>query len=442
MDRRKLLIMGAAGRDFHDFNMAFRDREDCEVVAFTATQIPNIDDRRYPPSLAGPLYPEGIPIFPESELADLIRDLGVDEVIFAYSDITHEHVMHVASLVLAEGADFRLMGPKATEVRSSKPVVSICAVRTGSGKSQTTRRVAALLTERGLRIAVLRHPMPYGDLAAQAVQRYADLEDLDRYETTIEEREEYEPHIVAGNIVYAGVDYEAITRAAEAETDVLLWDGGNNDTPFLASDLSIVLVDPLRAGHELRYHPGEQNLRMADVVVVNKVDSATPDQLETVKDNIASVNPGAEVILAESPVTVEHEMSLRGKKVLVVEDGPTVTHGEMPYGAGYTAAMRIGDVHLVDPRPFAVGTVKAVFEKYPHLEKVLPAVGYSPEQIRDLEATIDASDADVVLVATPIDLRKVANFTKPAVRAYYELLEISERTLADVIDRFVADRSS
>jgi predicted GTPase len=432
--------MGAAGRDFHDFNMAFRRREDCEVVAFTATQIPNIDDRRYPPSLAGPLYPDGIPILPEHELPALIHDLDVDEVIFAYSDVTHERVMHVASLVLAEGADFRLMGPKATEVKAAVPVVSICATRTGSGKSQTTRRVAALLREHGLAVAVIRHPMPYGDLAAQAVQRFATLADLDLQKTTIEEREEYEPHIVAGNIVFAGVDYEAITRAAEAEAEVILWDGGNNDAAFLSSDLEIVVVDPLRAGHEVRYHPGEQNLRMADVIVVNKIDSATPAQIEEVLGNIAQANPRADVIMAESPVTIEDSAALRGKKVLIVEDGPTVTHGEMSYGAGYTAVAKMDDVTVIDPRPFAVGTLAAVFERYPQIGRVLPAVGYSAEQIRDLEATIDRSDADVVLVATPIDLRRVAHFTKPAVRAYYELREVSELTLAHVIGRFVAER--
>jgi predicted GTPase len=439
MERRKVVIMGAAGRDFHDFNVHFRDREDDLVVAFTATQIPNIEGRLYPPALSGPLYPEGIRIMPERQLPELIARYGVDEVVFAYSDVSHEQVMHAASLALACGSDFRLLGPKATELKAAVPVVSVGAVRTGAGKSQTTRKVAALLKERGLKIAVIRHAMPYGDLEKQIWQRFATMEDLDRHHTTIEEREEYEPHIRAGNVVYAGVDYLEILRRAEAEAEVILWDGGNNDTPFIASDLHIVLVDPLRPGHEVSYHPGEQNLRMADVVIVNKVDSATAAGIEQVRHSAARLNPDATLILAESPVTLEDVGAITGKRVLIVEDGPTTTHGDMPYGAGYVAAKQAGALEIVDPRRWAVGTVREVYEKYPKVGPVLPAVGYSEEQVADLARTIELAPADVVLIATPIDLRRVVKLDKPAVRAFYELKEISTPSLADIIDRFVAE---
>ncbi len=376
MSKIRTIIMGAAGRDFHNFNVFFRDNADYEVVAFTATQIPDIEGRTYPAELAGNLYPAGIPIYAEEELKKLIVDFNVDQVIFAYSDVTHETVMHKASLVLAAGADFRLMGFKTTQIRSSKPVVSVCAVRTGAGKSQTTRRVAKILIDMGYRVAAIRHPMPYGDLVKQAVQRFADYSDLDKHECTIEEREEYEPHIDTGVIVYAGVDYEKILRQAEQEVDIVLWDGGNNDFSFYVPDLEIVVVDPHRAGHEIGYHPGEVNTRSADVFVINKVDTAKPEDILTVRNNLRAVNPKATIIEGASPLFVDNPAEIAGKRVLVVEDGPTLTHGEMAYGAGWVAARRFGAGEIVDPHPFAVGSIKATYEKYPKTGNVLPAMGY------------------------------------------------------------------
>jgi predicted GTPase len=431
---RRVVIAGAAGRDFHNFNVIFRDREDVEVVAFTATQIPDIEGRVYPPELAGKRYPDGIPILPEDDLRDLVVRERVDEVVFAYSDVTHEHVMHLGSRALAGGADYRLLGPRATELPSTKPVVAVCAVRTGSGKSQTTRHVARVLREDGKRVAVLRHPMPYGDLTKQIVQRYERYEDLDAQECTIEEREEYEPHLDEGNLVFAGIDYAAILRAAEKEADVILWDGGNNDTPFLAPDLHIVVCDPHRPGHETRYHPGEQNLRMADVCVVNKIDSAPPEGVEAVLQAIATVNPGAAIVRAASPFQVEGDgEEIRGKRVLAVEDGPTLTHGEMTYGAAVLAARQYGAAELVDPRPFAVGSIVRTFEKYPHVNGLLPAMGYGRKQVRDLKKTIERSDADLVLIGTPIDLRRVVDIGTPALRVTYRLQELGEPTLAAIL---------
>ncbi len=431
--RRKVLILGAAGRDFHNFNLRYRDDKDTEVVAFTATQIPGIDGRRYPPELAGPLYPEGITIEPEDELERLIADLNVDEVTFAYSDVKHETVMHLASRAIAAGADFSLLGADATTISSDKPVVAVCAVRTGSGKSQTTRAVAEILKAAGKKVAVIRHPMPYGNLVAQKVQRFETYEDLEKHDCTIEEREEYEPHLDRGSIVYAGVDYGAILESAEKEADVIIWDGGNNDLPFYAPDVHITVVDPLRVGHELSYHPGEANLRMADVVVINKLDSAAKADVETLRATIAEVAPNAVVVDAESPVTVDDGADLKGKRVLVVEDGPTLTHGEMTYGAGVVAAKRAGAASLVDARPWATGSIKDVYEKYPHIGELLPAMGYSAQQREDLAATINSSDADAVLIATPIDLRKIIDITKPAYRARYDLKVISSPSLEDVL---------
>ncbi|HIQ00513.1 MAG TPA: GTPase [Anaerolineales bacterium] len=430
---QRVIIMGAAGRDFHNFNVHFRDNPDVQVVAFTATQIPNIEGRRYPPELAGSLYPEGIPIHPEAELTDLIRRHQVDQVIFAYSDVSHEYVMHKASQVLAAGADFRLMGARSTMLESDKPVVAVCAVRTGSGKSQTTRRVCDLLQGMGKKVVVIRHPMPYGDLVAQAVQRFATYEDLDRHDCTIEEREEYEPHLDRGVVVYAGVDYEAILRQAEAEADVVVWDGGNNDLPFYRPDLHIVVADPHRPGHELRYHPGEANLRVADVVVINKVDTAGPDGIAQVRESIRTVNPQAVVVEAASPIFVEDPGAIRGKRVLVIEDGPTLTHGEMAYGAGVVAARRFGAAELVDPRPYAVRSIAATFEKYPHIGPLLPAMGYGEEQIRDLEESINRAECDLVLVATPIDLRRLIDVRHPVDRVRYELQVIGQPTLEEVL---------
>ncbi|HIE39749.1 MAG TPA: GTPase [Anaerolineae bacterium] len=430
---QRVIIMGAAGRDFHNFNVHFRDNPDVQVVAFTATQIPNIEGRRYPPELAGSLYPEGIPIHPEAELTDLIRRHQVDQVIFAYSDVSHEYVMHKASQALAAGADFRLMGARSTMLESDKPVVAVCAVRTGSGKSQTTRRVCDLLQGMGKKVVVIRHPMPYGDLVAQAVQRFATYEDLDRHDCTIEEREEYEPHLDRGVVVYAGVDYEAILRQAEAEADVVVWDGGNNDLPFYRPDLHIVVADPHRPGHELRYHPGEANLRVADVVVINKVDTAGPDGIAQVRESIRTVNPQAVVVEAASPIFVEDPGAIRGKRVLVIEDGPTLTHGEMAYGAGVVAARRFGAAELVDPRPYAVRSIAATFEKYPHIGPLLPAMGYGEEQIRDLEESINRAECDLVLVATPIDLRRLIDVRHPVDRVRYELQVIGQPTLEEVL---------
>jgi len=434
MPTKKVVIAGAAGRDFHNFNLVYRDNSEEHVVAFTATQIPNIDGRQYPPELAGPLYPEGIPILAESDLEQVISEQRVDEVVFSYSDVTHEHVMHLGSRALAAGASYRLLSPRLTELPASKPVVAVCAVRTGSGKSQTTRYVAGLMREAGQRVAVLRHPMPYGDLTKQAVQRFARYEDLEVNDCTIEEREEYEPHLAEGNLVFAGVDYGRILEAAEAEADVILWDGGNNDTPFIRPNLHIVVVDPHRAGHELRYHPGETNLRMADVCVVNKVDTAEPDNVDRVLESIRSVNPGAQVIMAASPFEVEGGgEEVKGKRVLAVEDGPTLTHGEMTYGAAVLAAKLHGAADLVDPRPFAVGSIKQTFEDYPDVGGLLPARGYGRQQMEDLRETISRSDADLVLIGTPIDLRRIIELDKPALRVTYRLQELEGPKLADLL---------
>jgi predicted GTPase len=433
----RVIIMGAAGRDFHNFNTVFRGDQASRVVAFTATQIPNIEGRRYPEPLAGPLYPGGIPIHPESDLPALVRDLEADQVVFAYSDVSHETVMHKASLVLACGADFRLIGPNATMLKAKVPVVSVCAVRTGAGKSQTTRKIAQILRAKGRRVVAVRHPMPYGDLVKQKVQRFAAMADLDRHDCTIEEREEYEPHIAAGGVIYAGVDYGAILAEAEKEADIVLWDGGNNDLPFYRADLEIVVADPHRPGHERTYHPGEANLRRAHVVVINKIDSASPEGIEAVRRSIRELNPGAVVIDAASPLTVDGPVeSIRGKRVLAVEDGPTLTHGEMKYGAGVLAAIRHGAAEVVDPRPYTVGTLTATFEKYPGIGTLLPAMGYGGQQVRDLEQTIARTPCDVVLVATPIDLRRVVRIEKPAMRVGYELQEIGKPDLADVLARF------
>src|SRR5213593_747046 len=434
MQRTRVLIAGAAGRDFHNFNLVYRGREEFQVVGFTATQIPNIEGRVYPPELAGELYPDGIPIWPEADLERQVARHAVDEVVFAYSDVTHEHVMHLGSRALAAGASYRLLSPRQTMLTSSRPVVAVCAVRTGSGKSQTTRRVAALLREAGKRVAVLRHPMPYGDLAAQAVQRFERYEDLDAAEATIEEREEYEPHLAEGNLVFAGIDYAAILDRAEQEADVILWDGGNNDTPFIKPNVHVVVVDPHRPGHELRYHPGETNLRMADVCVVNKIDSAPPEGVEAVLDSIRTHNPRAKVVLAASPFVVEGDASaIAGKRVLAIEDGPTLTHGEMTYGAAVLAAKANGASALVDPRPFAVGSIKQTFEAYPHVGELLPAMGYGREQMEDLRETIARSDAELVLIGTPIDLRRLIELDKPALRVSYRLQEMGEPTLEDVL---------
>jgi predicted GTPase len=430
---RRLLIMGAAGRDFHNFNVVYRGDPNTEVVAFTATQIPFIDERTYPASLAGEGYPNGIPIHVEDELTKLITDLQVDDVVFSYSDVAHEYVMHKASEVLAAGANFVLLGPRATMLKAKVPVVAVCAVRTGSGKSQTTRAIAATLKGAGKRVVAVRHPMPYGDLAAQRVQRFATLEDLDSNDTTIEEREEYEPHIATGTIIYAGVDYQAILEQAQQECDVLLWDGGNNDLPFYDPDVHVVVADPLRAGHETRYHPGEANLRMADVIVVNKMDSASAEQVEALLGTIREVNPDATVVKANSRVTVDDPSAIAGKRVLVVEDGPTLTHGDMKYGAGVVAARAHGAAEIVDPRPWATGTIDETFRRY-DVGPVLPAMGYSDEQLEEMQKTIDAADADLVVIGTPIDLRHVIEIRKPAVRVSYDLEVLPDSpSLEDVL---------
>jgi predicted GTPase len=429
----RTLIMGAAGRDFHNFNVFFRDNPDYQVVAFTATQIPNIDNRKYPAELAGKLYPDGITICPESELVNLINDLKVEEVVFAYSDVPHEVVMHKASMVMAAGADFRLMGTHSTQIKSTKPVVSICAVRTGSGKSQTTRRVSLILRDMGFKVAAIRHPMPYGNLVAQRVERFASYADLDKHECTIEEREEYEPHLDNGIIVYAGVDYEAILRQAEQEVDIVLWDGGNNDFSFYVPDLSIVVADPHRPGHELSYHPGETNVRSADVFVINKVDTASNENVLKVRDHLQASNPKAVIIEAASPLFVDDPAQIRGKRVLVVEDGPTLTHGEMSYGAGWVAARRFGASEVVDPRPFAVGTIADTYRKYASTGPILPAMGYGEAQMKDLENTINQSGVDLVLSATPIDLNRVIKVTIPMQRVRYELQEIGKPDLEDIL---------
>ncbi|MHA1579313.1 MAG: cyclic 2,3-diphosphoglycerate synthase [Candidatus Freyarchaeota archaeon] len=429
--------MGAAGRDFHNFNVYFRQNDHYEVVAFTAAQIPKIENRIYPPELAGPLYPEGIRIYPEEDLPTLIKKLNVDQVVLAYTDLSHLTVMNKASLVLACGADFRLMGSKSTMLESSLPVISVCAVRTGCGKSQTTRKICRILREKGLRVVVIRHPMPYGDLRKQVCQRFAGYEDLDRYHTTIEEREEYEPHIDQGDIVYAGVDYEKILREAEKEADVIVWDGGNNDFPFYRPDLHIVLVDPHRPGHELTYYPGETNVRMADVIIINKIDTAKPDHVEETIGNVKKLNPEATVIKAASPLTVENPELIRNKRVLVVEDGPTLTHGGMSYGVGIIAARKYAAKEIVDPRPYAVGSIREVFRNYPQIGALLPAMGYSPEQIRELKETIEAVDCDSVIIGTPIDLRRFLKINKPTVRIKYDIQEIGKPDLEEALENFL-----
>lgn len=436
MRKTRLLILGAAGRDFHNFNVCFRENEQYEVVGFTATQIPDIAGRKYPAALAGRLYPEGIPIYDEANLVQLIQDLKVDEVLFAYSDVPHEYVMHRASLAMAAGANFRLLGYQATAIKSEKPIIAITAVRTGCGKSQTSRRVVQALRDLGKKVVSVRHPMPYGDLEAQRVQRFASYADLDLHKCTIEEREEYEPHIDLGAVIYAGVDYEAILREAEKEADVIVWDGGNNDFAFYKADLYITVADPHRPGHELTYHPGETNVRLADVVILNKVDTAWPEGIATVRKNVAAVNPRALVIEAASPLTVPNAELIRGARVLVLEDGPTLTHGEMKYGAGVVAAHRYGARELIDPRPFAVDTIAETFVKYPNIGPgLLPAMGYGEKQMRDLEATINAADCDLVISATPIDITRVIKPNKPVLRVGYELQEIGEPTLEQVIRR-------
>ncbi|MBS7636605.1 GTPase [Candidatus Bathyarchaeota archaeon] len=437
MKKLRVIIMGAAGRDFHNFNVYFRDNDAYEVVAFTATQIPGIEGRIYPPELAGKNYPNGIPIYPEEELARLIRDFDIDQVVFAYSDVSHEYVMHKASIALANGADFRLMGPKTTMLKAKVPVISVGAVRTGSGKSQTSRQVAKILKGKGLNVVVIRHPMPYGDLRKQICQRFASYEDLNRYECTIEEREEYEPHIDNNVVVYAGVDYEKILREAEKEADIIVWDGGNNDIPFYKPDLHIVVADPHRAGHEVTYHPGEANLRMANVVIINKVDTADPKNVSLVKENIRRVNPEAIILEASSPITVDKPELIKGKRALVIEDGPTLTHGDMPYGAATILAKQLEASELADPRPYAVGTIKEAYEKYPHLGAVLPALGYGEKQIEELNETIMRTPCDVVVIGTPVDLRRVMEINKPTVRVKYELKVLGPLSLEQILEEFL-----
>jgi predicted GTPase len=433
--RKRVIIMGAAGRDFHNFNTHFRNNEDYEVVAFTATQIPDIEGRTYPPELSGGLYPMGIPIHSEDELPDLIDKKNIDIVVFSYSDVSNQYVMERSAIVNAAGADFMLLGPASTMVKPVKPLISITAVRTGSGKSQTTRRVCRILKKRGKKVAVIRHPMPYGDLVKQEVQRFETYEDLDRHDCTIEEREEYEPHIANGTIVYAGVDYEKILRQAETEADVIVWDGGNNDFSFYKSDLSIVVVDPHRAGHELLYYPSGVDLRLADVVVINKVDTASLDDIHFVRENVVDHNPHATIIEAASPIQVDDPSIIRDKRVLVIEDGPTLTHGGMQYGAGVIAARRFGAEELVDPRPFAVDSIAETYRLYPEIGRLLPAMGYGAEQIRDLQETVDRAECDAVVIGTPIDLGRLLTFNVPATRVRYELQEIGLPNLESVIDR-------
>ncbi|MDT8305408.1 MAG: cyclic 2,3-diphosphoglycerate synthase [Anaerolineae bacterium] len=434
--RIRVLIAGAAGRDFHDFNSAFRSDPTYQVVAFTATQIPNIEGRQYPAALAGDLYPQGIPIYPEAELEKLIQDEAIDQVLFSYSDVSHEYVMHLASRVLAAGADFRMLGPNKMMLESEKPVVSINAVRTGSGKSQTSRYVVNALKELGYeRVVAVRHPMPYGNLEQQAVQRFASYEDMERYECTIEEREEYEPYVDMGAVIYAGVDYHRILEAAEAEADIIVWDGGNNDLPFYRPDLHIVVVDPHRPGHELRYHPGETNLRMADVVVINKIDTADNANVITVQQNVRSVNQDATIVRAASPIAVDDPEAIRGKRVLVIEDGPTLTHGEMAYGAGHVAARYFDAAEIVDPAPHAVRSIAATYEKYPNARGILPAMGYGDEQIKDLEETVNNTPADMVLIATPIDLGQLIDIEKPYQRVRYSLQVIGQPDLKSILKK-------
>ncbi len=436
MKRINTVIVGAAGRDFHNFNTLYRDNEQANVVAFTAAQIPDIAGRKYPASLAGKLYPKGIPIYEEKNLESIIREHDVEDVVFSYSDVSYNHVMHIGARVTAAGAHFRILSATKTMLKSRKPVISVCAVRTGSGKSQTSRKTAKLLQQMGFRVAAIRHPMPYGDLEKQKVQRFASLEDLKRHHCTIEEMEEYEPHIVNGIIIYAGVDYAAILEQAEKDADIIIWDGGNNDLPFYRPDLHIVVADPLRVGNELAYYPGEANLRLADVVIINKIDSATPDQINRLRSNIRSVNARARIIDAASPLKLEHADQIAGKTVLVIEDGPTLTHGEMSIGAGTVAAQKYGAAQLIDPRPYVTGEIKRTFETYPKIGVLLPAMGYSPKQIKDLEATINRVPADAVIIGTPIDLKRIVKIRKPAYRVTYELEEIGEPNLTTVLSEF------
>lgn len=440
-NRKKVIIMGAAGRDFHNFNTLYRDNAEVEIVAFTATQIPDIEGRKYPSQLAGKLYPKGIPIYDESKLLDLIKKHNIDEVIFSYSDLPYQYVMEKAAYVMAAGARFAMEGGAPTMIESTKPVVSVCAIRTGCGKSQTTRKVAEVLQAMGKKVVAVRHPMPYGDLAKQACQRFATLKDLDKHKCTIEEREEYEPHIVSGVIVYAGVDYEMILREAEKEADVILWDGGNNDMSFYKADIQITVVDPHRAGHEITYYPGQVNFLLADVIVINKIDSADAEFVAEVRENIRKYNPTAMVIDAASPVHVKDGNKIKGKKVLVVEDGPTLTHGEMQYGAGVVAAEKFGAAELVDPRPFTVKSIKATYEKYPDIGLVLPAMGYGDQQVKDLETTINRSKCDLVVIATPIDLGKLINIRKPSVRVTYKLQEIGQPDVEAALSGLFARKS-
>ncbi|HHX55784.1 MAG TPA: GTPase [Clostridiales bacterium] len=442
MKKKNILIIGAAGRDFHNFNTCYRDNELYNVVAFTAAQIPDIDDRKYPAELAGNLYPEGIPIYSQDKLEDLIRELEVEECVFAYSDVKYQDIMGISAIVNTAGADFTLLGPKKTSIKSTKPVISVCAVRTGAGKSQTSRKVIELLMENNLKVIAIRHPMPYGDLVAQKVQRFATVEDLKKHECTIEEMEEYEPHVERGNVIYAGVDYEAILREAENDPDgcdVILWDGGNNDFSFYDADLSITIVDPHRPGHELSYYPGEVSLRMADIAVINKIDSASQEGIDTVEANIKKVNPDAQIIKADSKITVDNPDIIKGKRVLVVEDGPTLTHGEMKLGAGTVAAQRVGVAEMVDPRPYAVGKLKDTFDIYPGIGQLLPAMGYGEQQLKDLEETINKTECDSVIIGTPIDLTRIININKPYTRVHYELDELSSPNLNDVMEKFIKD---
>ncbi len=434
---QRAVILGAAGRDFHNFNVHFRDNPGYRVVAFTAAQIPNIEGRRYPPELAGEGYPQGIPIEPEAELERIIREGQVDVVVFSYSDVSHQHVMALAGRAMAAGADFLLLGPRHTMLQARVPVVAVCAMRTGAGKSQTSRRVVQILGERGQRVVAVRHPMPYGDLRAQAVQRFASWQDLDRYRVTIEEREEYEPYIRQGHVIYAGVDYQAILRQAEQEADILVWDGGNNDLPFYRPDLHITVVDPLRAEHGATYFPSPANMRLADVFVVNKVDTASFQEVEQARALCREMNPRARVVEAASPLFIEDGQSILGKRVLVVEDGPTLTHGEMAFGAGWLAARRYGAGEIVDPRPYAVGSIQETYARWPQIGAVLPAMGYGPEQMAELAKTIRRAPVDLVIVATPIDLRRLIQLDKPALRVRYELQEIGEPTLAAILDEWL-----
>lgn len=440
MSRRRVIIMGAAGRDFHNFNTYFKNNKDYEVVAFTATQIPNIEDRRYPPSLSGSLYPNGIPIHPEEGLTNLIKDNKIDLVVFSYSDVPHEYVMQKGSQAMAAGANYLLLSPAKTQIKATCPVISVCAIRTGCGKSQTSRKIVSILKELGKKVVAIRHPMPYGELEKQAVQRFASYDDLDKHDCTIEEREEYEPYIDHGLVVYAGIDYEAITRQAEKETDIIIWDGGNNDMPFIEPDLEITVLDPLRAGHERSYYPGEVNFFTADVLVINKYKEASAEQLNILRTNIMKCNPTAKVIKGDSEITVDNAKQIEGKRVLVIEDGPTLTHGGMSYGAGMVCADECDAAEIVDPRPYAVGSIKDAYTKYPHLGKLIPALGYYEDQLRDLEATIKATPADLVLVGSPIDIRRVIDIDKPALRVRYELEEIGEPTLKQILEEFLKGR--